>query len=221
MFSRLIPAVALVAVALGLQAGVARDATAASGGGCQLAGTANLNPGLNMTARSYTYSFSGALSSCQASDATAPAAGNVAAGVQYAAVTSSGPDPANPTVTITHTEHFIEPASTGTGTCANSTTGGTAFVTWSDASTTIISYTTSGAGAEVLLQGTVIPSFTLTAADHTYTWEPATLTATSTRYGGSSALANLVFQATPTDCNSATGVQTAGISGATILSSSN
>src|ERR1700716_1607356 len=115
MFRRLIPAMALVVVALGLQAGGARDATAASGGGCQLAGTANLSPGLNTTARSYTYSFSGALTSCHASDATAPAAGNVAAGVQYAAVTSSGPDPANPTVTITHTEHFVETAPDGNG----------------------------------------------------------------------------------------------------------
>jgi hypothetical protein len=121
-------------------------------------------------------------------------------------------------VTITHTEHFYEPVATGNGSCANSTTSGVAFVNWADNTITVIRYTTNGALAAVALQGNVVPSTALSAPDHTYTWEPTSLTVTTTRYGGAAASAALAFQPPdPTACNTPTGVTTAGISGAATL----
>ena len=59
---------------------VASPASAASGGGCQLQGTASFSPGLTNTAGPFTYNFSGTLSSCQSSVAGSPATGTVSAG---------------------------------------------------------------------------------------------------------------------------------------------
>ena len=97
MFRKLVSASLTLATAVGLQVANAPVGNAATGGGCNLQGTANLTPGLNSSAQNFTYTFSGALSSCQSSDASAPATGSIGAGQLYQAVTSSGPDPANPT----------------------------------------------------------------------------------------------------------------------------
>jgi hypothetical protein len=91
-------------------------------------------------------------------------------------------------------------------------------VNWADNTITVIRYTTNGALAAVALQGNVVPSTALSAPDHTYTWEPTSLTVTTTRYGGATASAALAFQPPdPTACNTPTGVTTAGISGAATL----
>jgi hypothetical protein len=218
MFGKLVLASMAMSVGLLGQVSSAPLVGAANGGGCNLQGTANLTPGLNASARNFSYTFSGALSSCQSTTAGAPATGTIGAGQLYSAVTSSGPDPANPTVTITHTEHFYEPVATGNGSCANSTTAGTAFVSWADATITVVSYKTNGALAAVALQGTVLDSVALTASDHLYTWEPTTVTVTTTRYKGGTAQAALAFQPPdPAACNTPAGVTTAGISGATTL----
>jgi hypothetical protein len=58
----------------------APTASAASGGGCQLQGTANISPGLNANAQAFTYNFGGNLTGCQSSEAGAPATGTVSAG---------------------------------------------------------------------------------------------------------------------------------------------
>lgn len=209
---------ATLATAVGLQVANAPVGTAASGGGCNVQGTANLTPGLNNSAQPFTYTFSGGLSSCRSSDASAPATGGIGAGQLYQAVTSSGPDPANPLVTITHTEHFYEPVSTGNGGCASSTTSGVAFITWADNTITVFNYTTSGALAAVALQGSVLSSIALSAPDHLYTWEPTTVTVTTTRYNGASANAALAFQPPdPTACNTPSGATSAAISGVTAL----
>ena len=50
----------------------APSAFAASGGGCQLQGSANITPGLNSSAQNFTYNFGGNLSGCQSSEAGAP-----------------------------------------------------------------------------------------------------------------------------------------------------
>jgi len=218
MFRKLVSASLTLATAVGLQVANAPGGTAASGGGCNVQGTANLTPGLNNSAQPFTYTFSGGLSGCRSTDATAPATGGIGAGQMYQAVTSSGPDPVNPLVTITHTEHFYEPVATGNGGCANSTTAGVAFITWADNTITLINYKTSGALAAVALQGSVINSIALSAPDHLYTWEPTSLTVTTTRYGGATANAALAFQPPdPTACNTPGGVTVAGISGAAVL----
>jgi hypothetical protein len=164
--------------------GAAKATTAAtpgpSGGACQLAGTANFTPGLTSSSKSFTYTFSGSLTGCQ-SNSGAPASGTVST---------------------------LVPAS-GTGSCSNSTTSGYSVSQWADGNQTIVKYTTTGAGALVILQGTVVQSVTI--GTNTYnTTEPSTP-------AGSSALGELTFStASPTDvanCNTAAGLSSALING--------
>jgi hypothetical protein len=160
---------------------LAGSASAApNGGGCQLHGTANFSPALTTTAQNFSYSFTGNLTNCQSS-AGGPTSGTVFAGTNGL------------------------PAATGNGSCASSTTNGTAVVQWADGTTTVISYSTSGAAAAVALQGTVI------ASAGTYT---------TTRYAGDSAFGAVAFEPPdPTACNGA-GVTSAGIDGAVGLGGS-
>jgi hypothetical protein len=186
---------AVVVMAIVVAAG---PASAASGGGCQLNGTAAFDgAGLTATGSSpFTYGFSGTLTNCQ-STGGAPATGTVEAGGTWTDAAGA---------------KFVEPRSTGTGGCSSSTTDGTAFVKWADGTITVMKYHTDGAAAAVSLSGTVIPSITLTGT----TPDPVTgiyptTTVTSTRYVGSGARGVLAFEANPTDCN--TGVKSAGIAG--------
>jgi hypothetical protein len=182
-------AAAGVALALAVPAG------AASQGGCTLSGTANFAPpGLTSGSGPFTYSFSGTLSNCQSSDPAAPTSGTVEAGK---------------TMTIGGVT-YQEPAATGNGGCANSTTSGIAIITWKDGTHTVLSYTTTGAAAAVALSGSVIPSVTLTSPT-------GNTTITTDRYAGNAANGQLTFGTTsPQDCLA--GLTTASINGATELS---
>jgi hypothetical protein len=171
----------------------ASSASAASGGGCQLKGTASFAPGLGTTSQPFTYSFGGDLTGCQSTEAGSPATGRVQAGGTYT-------DPATG-------KGYALPNATGTGSCASSTTQGLALITWADGTRTITEYSTSGAAAAVVLDGTVVDSTTLQPVNPV---DPP-LTLTTTRYQGSSSHGLLAFEATPTDC--ATGVTAAGIEG--------
>jgi hypothetical protein len=189
---RTVALVAAVAAVLGALS-FASAASAASGGGCQLKGTASFTPGLSTTSQPFTYSFGGDLTGCQSTEAGAPATGRVQAGGTYT-------DPASGRA-------YVLPNSTGTGGCASSTTQGIALLTWADGTRTITQYSTTGAAAAVVLDGTVLDSTTLqpvNAAD-------PPLTVTTTRYQGSASHGLLAFEATPTDCQ--TGVSSAGIEG--------
>jgi hypothetical protein len=175
-------------------------ASAQSSGGCQLDGTASFSPGLTNNAQDFSYSFNGALSSCQSSESGAPASGSVSAGE---VVTING-------------SQYQEPVATGNGGCGSSTTSGTGIVTWADGTKTVINYTTSGAAAAVTLQGTVVDSVTLQQVGGT-----GSTTVTTTRYAGDSSLGLLAFEPPdPTACNTPTGVTTAGIQGFVGLGSS-
>lgn len=184
-------------VALMTLAVMVPSAFGASAGGCQLEGTASFSPGLNANAQNFTYSFGGNLSSCQSNQSGAPASGTVSAGE---IVTISG-------------QQFQEPVPSGNGSCGNSTTSGTAIVTWADGSRTVVQYSTTGAAAAVHLQGTVASSVTLQAVNP-LPGQPTSTTITTTRYAGSSAVGLLAFEPPdPTACNTPAGVSTAGISG--------
>jgi hypothetical protein len=174
-------AVGLVTLALGGAAAVcALPAGAApNGGGCLMAGTAKFVHGPNTTAHSFTYTFAGKLTSCQASPSS-PASGSIAT---------------------------LAPAK-GSGTCGENATSGVALVTWADRSTTIVSYTTQSAAAEVLLQGKVLPAYKVGRKSFK-----------TTRDKGASALGNLVFDASPQQC-AGKGVTSAAIQGFTGLGSS-
>jgi hypothetical protein len=177
---------------------IAPTASAASVGGCQLDGGAGFTPGLNNNAQDFKYTFHGALSNCSASQAGAPTSGTVSAGE----------------VVFINLQQFQEPVPTGHGACTNSTTSGTAIVTWSDFTQTVVRYSTTGAAAAVHLQGTVIPSVTLPAINP-QVGQPTSTTVVTTRYAGDSAHGLLAFEPPdPTACATPGGVTSAGISGA-------
>jgi len=184
----LVAAVAGVVCAFSLAPGAS-----AATGGCQLKGTASFTPGLSTTSQPFTYSFGGDLTNCQSTEAGAPATGFVRAGGTYT-------DPASG-------KAYVLPSSTGTGGCASSTTQGLALITWGDGTRTVEQYTTTGAAAAVMLDGSVIASTTLQPVNPA---DPP-LTVTTTRYAGGTSNGVLAFEATPTDCQ--TGVSTAGIEG--------
>lgn len=147
-----------------------------SGGGCYLYGGATFKHGPNATAHAFTYTFAGIVTECESNPA-GPFQGKIATLVP----------------------------STGSGTCANNTSSGVALVTWSDRSTTITSYTTQSAGAEVVLQGKVLPSYKLGKKVYR-----------TTRDKGDTAFGDLVFDASPQQC-AGSGVTTASILGTSTL----
>jgi hypothetical protein len=194
-------------VGVALASALAGPAGAASGGGCQLQGSASFSPGLGATSRAFTYSFSGNLTGCQSTVAGAPTSGKVEAGKTLTRTYTDA------TTGATHTVTYQEPIGTGTGGCTNSNTAGTGIVTWSDGTVTVLKYTTTGAAAAVNLSGSVAPSATLTAVD-AQPGDPTTITVATTRYAGYSSQGALAFQPPdPTACNTTAGVTTAGISG--------
>jgi hypothetical protein len=185
----------------------AGSAGAASGGGCQLDGSANFSPGLsNSTTTPFTYSFSGALTNCQSSDSTAPTSGTVAAGAQYTRTYT------DPLTGVSHTVTY-QLLARGTGGCPSSSTSGTGIVTWADGSTTVLSYTTTGALAAVNLSGSVVNSVDIPAVSGLQPGDPDHITITTTRFAGYGSQGALAFQPPdPTACGT-TGVTTAGIHG--------
>jgi hypothetical protein len=198
-------AAALAAAGL-FTSGAAKASTAASstpsGGECQLAGSASFTPGLTGTSHSFNYSFNGALSGCQSNTTPpSPASGNVSAGQ-----------------TITYQGGtYQEPAATGNGDCSSSTTQGTSITAWADGDYTVVNYTTTGAGALVLLQGTVASGITLTG---TLNGQPSTVTIPTNEPStpvGASALGELTFSTSSptgvTACNTTGGLTSAQING--------
>jgi hypothetical protein len=192
----------------------AAPAAAQTVGGCQLAGTATFSPGLTTNSQPFSYAFSGNLTGCQSSQSGVPTSGKVGAGQTLTEQVTNSVTGATDTVT------YQEPLATGTGSCGSSTTKGEALATWADGSTTVVSYTTTGAAAAVQLSGTVAPSMTLTAVN-AQSGDPTTFTINTTRYAGDSAGGVLAFQPPdPTACNTSAGVTSAGISGGLGLSGS-
>jgi hypothetical protein len=165
----------------------------------------------------------GGISQCTSSDSTAPASGTVGAGnvVPETVTVSTAGGP------VTATFQYQEPVPTGSGGCGTSTTGGDAFTVWADGTQTAISYTTSGAAAGVLLQGTVVNSVVLQPLPNqgitvnTVFYPAPAYTFTTTRDAGDSALGTLTFQPPdPTACNTSAGVTAAAIGGTVELGSS-
>ena len=183
------------------------SAGAQSVGGCQLDGTAQFSPGLSTTSQPFAYSFGGALEGCQSSESGAPTSGSVSAGQTIDKQVT------NSITGATHTVTYQQPIPTGTGGCGSSTTRGEALSTWADGTTTVVSYSTTGALAAVHLSGTVVPSMTLRAVN-AEPGDPATFTIATTRYAGQSAIGLLAFEPPdPTACATPAGTATAGISG--------
>jgi hypothetical protein len=192
--------VAVATAALGASA--APSGAAPAGGSCQLSGQAKFATGLNTTSRPFTYGFTGTLSNC-VGQAGPASGGSVQAGGTWT--------DANGT--------FSLPESTGTGSCATSTTAGIAVIKWADGAVTIIKYTTTGAASAVALTGSVQPNLVLSNAAGQST------TISSTRYynaGQQNGVGGqLAFHpADPTACNTPTGVTASPIDGFTQVGTS-
>lgn len=179
-----VASVAAVAAALALAPAAGASPYVA---GCELQGTANFDNNLTGTSAPFSYSFTGGLTNCQSSNG-GPASGNVFAGTQG----------------LTHP--------TGTGSCSSSTTSGESVIQWADGKTTVITYSTTGAAAALVLTGSIAAATTetnpTTNAPLFTTTEPATPV-------GSSAGGALAFQPpNPEGCApGGAGVSSAGISG--------
>jgi hypothetical protein len=184
MTKRLVSAAASVAAIGAAALALAPSAMAYNGGTCTLQGTATFNTPLTAgpAASPFTYTFSGNLSNCES-------------GSQ-----SGGFGPQGMTGTIT-----TPAAVSGSGSCVSSTTGpGIAVVNWSDGKTTVEQYSTQGALAGVVDQGTVVASATIGTTTYS-TNEPSTPV-------GDSGDGALTFQPpSPTSCQ--TGVTSATIRG--------
>jgi hypothetical protein len=98
---------------------------ASSQGGCSLAGTASITPGLTTHKHAFTYTFTGKLSSCHSSSEPKITSGTT---------TASGK---------------------GSGSCASGTTSGTGTVTWNTKQKSSIKFTTTSMGNSLTLKGTV------------------------------------------------------------------
>jgi hypothetical protein len=153
---------------------------------------ANLSPGLSTTAQSFQYAFSGTLSNCRSTDATV-LSGTVFAGNPAGTITGTGPFPS------------------GSGSCGSSTTSGVSVIQWNNGKTTVVSYSTSGAVAEVFLQGAVIASTVVNGVTYT----------TNQFAAGESSVGQLVFSTDPASGqNCATvPVTKANINGQTVVGS--
>jgi hypothetical protein len=113
------------------------------------------------------------------------------------------------------------PEATGTGGCAESTTSGTALASWADGTSTVITYTTTGAAVAVELQGTVVPSVTLVLVSATGPTPPPppTISSGPDFASGDGSIGQLVFTtSSPTACQ--TGLPSATINGVIGIGSS-
>lgn len=197
------------------------SSAAPGGGGCQVAGTATFTPNGPGTTSSFSYSFTGALTSCQSNIAGAPASGTIGAGqVLTESVTVT-----TPTGPVAGTAKYQEPPSSGSGnipanSCPAGATSGTAVIQWPDSTTTVASYSTQSAGTAVNLQGSVIGSVTLTlvpgSANPAGT-APAVFALNTTNPSfpvGDGAQGALAFTTSdPTQCNTAAGLTSADLKG--------
>src|SRR5579862_8595205 len=195
MSKRLISAAISIAAvgAAGLSmAPAAMAATGANGGACALQGTANFTTPLTATSGPFGYTFTGSLSNCNSGTT-----GGLNSG------------PASGTIATIGT-------ASGSGSCTSSTTQGIAEVKWSDGKTTVEKYTTTGAGAAVVLQGSVLASYTYQSGVDS-SGNPILTTVTTTEPStpaGDSTGGPLAFAPSdPQDCEGS-GVKTAPIYGA-------
>ena len=166
--------------------------SAPSGGACQLAGTASFSPGLSSSSSNFTYSFQGKLSGCQ-SNTTPPSP-------------TSGMETAGQTISYKGGS-YQEPLAQGTGGCSNSTTTGVSITQWTDGDYTVVKYTTTGVGAAVSLQGTVISGVSLTSTNSGGTSTTVTIPTTEPSTPvGASVVGELTFStASPTGVTNCAG----------------
>jgi hypothetical protein len=209
----------VLAIASGLA--VATPVSAAPGGGaCQLDGTAAFTPNGPGATSTFSYSVNGNLSGCQSNIAGAPTGGTFGVGQKYVETVTVGGVPAQAT--------YAAPLATGSGavpvnSCPGGNTSGTGIATWPDKSTTVVSYTTTSAGPAVSLQGTVVPSATLTLVSGP-AGSPATFTLNSTNpsYPAGDGVQGAVAFSTPdpTPCTSAAGLPSVTLQGTVGIGSS-
>jgi hypothetical protein len=95
------------------------------------------------------------------------------------------------------TSGSVSASGSGTGSCAQSATHGTGTIHWNNGTTSYLSFTTTGVGALLEVAGKV----------------------TSGEFAGINTKAALIFQATPTQCTTSTGVTNPSFTGPAELGS--
>jgi hypothetical protein len=127
---------------------------------CELQAVVTIDPpGLTTTTSTFTYSIFGQLipsvgpppNACASTDPSAPTGTSSWDAGNAAIVRVQGTDASGP-----WSVDYALPQSTGTGSCAESTSYGTVLVQWPDGTATVIDYTTIGVGSAWLLGGTVV-----------------------------------------------------------------
>jgi hypothetical protein len=197
---------------LALTIALAPSALAQSFEACQLRSTARFSPGLSTSSQAFNYYFSGELQGCRSSEQPGfgDQSGNIEAGQPV------NEQVVNSTTGLTDTVTYVEPVPTGSGSCAASTTSGSALASWADGTFTVISYSTTGA----VLSGEVVPSMTLTAAN-AQPGDPTTFTIMTNRFAGDTVRGLVKVQPEPaTACTTAAGATTAEFNGEVVIGSS-
>jgi hypothetical protein len=144
---------------------------------CKLQSTAHFNPGLSLNSQAFAYNFSGELFGCRSSEqpGVSEGSGNIEAGQPVEEQVL------NSITGLTDMVTYQEPVPTGSGTCAASTTSGSALTSWANGTFTVLSYSTTGG----VLSGGVVPSMTLPAVN-AQPGDPTTFTFTTNRFAGDS-----------------------------------
>jgi len=138
----------------------AGPAVAAGNATCRISGNAHFTPGLKTAKQSVSYTFAGSAANCNSSDKT----------VKSGAITASGHG--------------------GAVSCSGGPTSGTGRIAWNNHQASSFSYTTSGNGPEVQVNGKI----------------------TSGEFAGSKITAVLAFAANPAQC-ATSGVSSAPFNG--------
>jgi len=175
---------------------------------CKMNSSAHYTPGLNTSSKAFTYTFRGQLNGCRSSEPGGlEGSGSIEAGQ------TKNEEVVNSTTGATDVVTYQEPVPTGTGSCATSTTTGTALVSWPVAGTfTVESYSTTGGNVSVL-SGNVQESMTLTAVN-AKPGDPTTFTITTNLLTGDTFSGHLqVEAAASTACTTSAGATSGELNG--------
>ncbi|MDT4906321.1 MAG: hypothetical protein QOH52_4337 [Pseudonocardiales bacterium] len=167
-------------------------------GGCQVSANVTVNPGLTLSNRQFSYSYSGQLSGCFYTGNGAASGGLITAG---RVITINGRD-------------YQEPAPAGSGSCLVTSAAGYDFTRWNNGEQTIVKFAATSVGGVTTITGKVVPSLVLRAVNPAPD-EPPSATFVTTMFSGQSVAGVVDFGAPDTSvCLTPRGLINATIVGA-------
>jgi hypothetical protein len=167
-------------------------------GGCQVSANVTVNPGLTLSNRQFSYSYSGQLSGCFYTGTGAASGGLITAG---RVITINGRD-------------YQEPVPAGNGSCLVTAAAGYDFTRWNNGKQTIVKFAAMSVGGVTTITGSVVPSLVLRAVNPA-PGEPPTAIFETTMFSGQTVAGVVDFAAPDTSvCLTPSGLITATIVGA-------